>query len=175
MELDHQRLQLLFNVIAITAVTSLTLVWYLRKRDREALANRLIAQRTSAKLREQSVPGPVEKVSIAVPAAVTSAAPAVVPAAQRVALPAVKAETRRAASRQDAWMAPSVAQWNQRLSSRNQPSQESEPGHVHKELPHSQRIMFPRHQPSTPGIQRLAGPLDLCGTMAAANYGRLSR
>jgi hypothetical protein len=162
MELDHQRLQLLFNVIAITAVTSLTLIWYLRKRDTEALANRLIAHRTSAKVRELSVPQQVEKVPTAVPSApVTS--------------PALNADIRQFASRRaDSWMAPSVAQWNQRLSSHSQPNRQSDEGQEQKELPHSQGIMFPRHQPSAPGIQRLAGPLDLCSRMPAAKYGRVS-
>ena len=171
MELDHQRLQLLFNVIAITAVTSLTLIWYLRKRDREALANRLIAQRTSAKVREQSVPAHVESVPSAVTSSVPSTLPPAVPSAECVALPVVNADIRQFTSRRaDGWMAPSVAQWNQRVSSYNQPSRQSDEGASRKELPHSQRIMFPHHQPSAPGLQRLAGPLDLCST-----YGRLSR
>jgi hypothetical protein len=182
MELDHLRLQLFFNVVAITTVTSLTLIWYLRKRDREVLANRLIAQRTSAKVREQnaleeSFPAQAEP---AVPVEQVQTVEKPQAAAPRVALPSMTPNVPKAASRRaEGWMAPSVAQWNQRLSSPlagspNHTSQKTEAAGEQKEVPHSPRIMFPRHEPKTPGVHRLAGPLDLCHTMVAAKYGRVS-
>src|SRR5579872_5917623 len=113
MALDHQQILLLVNVITITAFTSLTLIWYIRKWDREALAKRIIAQRASTKAQELSV---IEQESVmekeSEPEHIEK-----VPAAARVSLPAMKPEISQVASRRtDGWMAPSVAQWNQRLS-----------------------------------------------------------
>jgi len=102
MALDHLKLELLFNVIAITAVTSLTLIWYLRKRDRETLVNRMSLLRQAAAARVQ-------------PAKPQEDPP--------LALPGVNPDIRQFVSgRATGWMAPSVAQWNQRLTPNGEPS-----------------------------------------------------
>lgn len=152
MALDHLKLQLLFNVIAITAVTSLTLIWYLRKRDRETLVNRMSSLRQAAAARLQ-------------PAKSQEDPP--------ITLPGVNPDIRQFVShRATGWMAPSVAQWNQRLTSNGEPSQQ--PEEEQKELPHSQGIVFPRREASAPGVPRLAGPVELCRQVRAAKFGRLS-
>jgi|HubBroStandDraft_6_1064221.scaffolds.fasta_scaffold315746_2 hypothetical protein len=152
MALDHLKLELLFNVIAITAVTSLTLIWYLRKRDRETLVNRMSLLRQAAAARVQ-------------PAKPQEDPP--------LALPGVNPDIRQFVSgRATGWMAPSVAQWNQRLTPNGEPS--PQPEAEQKELPRSQGIVFPRREASGPGVPRLAGPVELCGHVRAAKYGRLS-
>jgi hypothetical protein len=158
MALDHAKFQLLVNVIAITAVTSLTLIWYLRKRDRETLVNRMSSLRqAAAAMRAPTAPEQSEDV----------------PAEPTVALPGSNPDIRQFVShRATGWMAPSVAQWNQRLASSNEPT--PQPKVEQKELPHSQGIVFPRQESSALRVQRLAGPVELCRSVAAAKYGRLS-
>jgi len=143
MALDHSKLQLLFNVIAITAATSLTLIWYLRKRDRETLVNRMTSLRQAAAARAQ-------------------------PAKSEEEAPDIRQFVSRQAT---GWVAPSVAQWNQRLTSNGEPAQR--PAAEQKELPRSQGIVFPRREASGGhSVPRLAGPVGL--QVRAAKFGRLS-
>lgn len=162
MALDHSKLQLLFNVIAITAVTSLTLIWYLRKRDRENMVIRMAALRQAAAARTQKAP---EEHAHA------ETDPA-------IALPGTKPDIRNfVTNRATGWMAPSVAQWNQRLTSNAQAATlpvAEHPIAEHKELPRAHGIVLPKRAPSAPVGQHLAGPLQLCRSVTAAKCRRVS-
>ena len=50
MELDQPTLQLIFNVVTITGVTSVALICYLRKRDNQKLAAELNLRKTRDRL-----------------------------------------------------------------------------------------------------------------------------
>jgi hypothetical protein len=116
MQLDQQHFQLIFNVIALTAITSLASICYLLKRDKdELLASKLdppreptphrgrdlVAPAPPAVPRQQAAPeqrATVRKEPLASPAPV--AAPAKDPDIRRFV-------TQRA----QGWVAPSESQW----------------------------------------------------------------
>ena len=55
MELDQPTLQLIFNVVTITSVTSVALICYLRKRDNQKLAADLNLRQTRDRLHSDIV------------------------------------------------------------------------------------------------------------------------
>ena len=55
MQLDHPTLQLIFNVVTITGVTSVALICHLRKRDNQKLAAELNLRQTRDRLHSEIV------------------------------------------------------------------------------------------------------------------------
>jgi hypothetical protein len=176
---------MILNVMAITTLTSLTLIWYLRRLDRQTLARRMSRGPQSVALvhaeslavaslpeedssvKESVVKESITKQSLPEP---TGAAPE-----RRLTLPATSPNIHPLASRRSQdWTAPSVAQWSQRVSGNSQPAPPSNSRVEQKELPVSQRIVFPQQSPKPAAVQHLAGPIELCRSMAAAKYGRSS-
>jgi hypothetical protein len=179
MAIDHPRLQLLFNVIAITAFTSLTVIWYLRKKDRQTLANRMSQPLESTALpcpRSLAEPDPAE-LEVAEPKSPkqnltkqSSPAPGAASQQPGLKLPAMNLSVRQTARRTQGWIAPPIAEWAQRGSGESQPSLPAKPKTEQKELAPSHGIVFPRQSPQPAAIQRLAGPVGLRRSVAAAKY-----
>jgi hypothetical protein len=164
MELDQPQLHLILNVIAITSATSLTLVWYLRKRDERRLIGGLNPQRDLSPHHPAILaPPPSREPSVKAPQKPVcdlrcDATP--------VALPAIDLDIRQYVTRrlQDWSGALSVSPRSESLTS-GIPSVPERVARVsdHHELPptRSERIIFPRRPPN-PAAHRLASPIQLC-------------
>jgi hypothetical protein len=164
MELDQPQLHLILNVIAITSATSLTLVWYLRKRDERRLIAELNPQRDLGPHPSAIVaPPPSREPSVKAPEK-----PVCDPRcdATPVALPVIDPDIRQYVTRrlQDWSGALSVSPRNGSLNS-DIPSVPKRVVGVsdHHELPptHSERIIFPRRPPNPATVHRLAPPVQL--------------
>jgi hypothetical protein len=107
MELDQQRLQFLFTVIAITAITSLASICYLLRRDKQKLLTKFNPQPE------------VERSELKNLAAAPQAAPAPQPHAlgqsAPEAQPGMGMDIRQyVTQRAHSWIAPSASQWKRR-------------------------------------------------------------
>lgn len=185
MEIDQPRLQLVFNVIAITSVTCLTLIWYLRKKDERKFTGRFTPERDSpfppAPPAQSVSPQPAPSVNPELAQSVNpEQAQSVNPEQEQcdprsdatpVALPAMDWDIRQFVTRRaEGWRAPSVSQWNSQFNSDEQAAPRAVSGGEYYELPlpHSQRIVFPRQQPKPAAVHHLAAPLRLCHSAPAA-------
>ncbi len=161
MELDQSKLLLIFNVIATTAVTSVTLIHYLRKKDRQKLAGKLNSRLERAPHHIRAAAQPVHSVNSG-----ENAAPA--------ALPAMDWDIRHYVTRRaQGWRAPTVSQ-------RNSPPKAEQPALQRPviagdPIPYSPQIVFPRQHPNPAMVHCLAAPLQLCCSAPAARYESLFR
>jgi hypothetical protein len=110
MELDPQHLQLIFNVIAITGVTSLAAICYLLKRDKQELLNRLNPQCEPDQHDQKHLAPPSSAASAPEQGAILRKEPDALPVRDTSIRQYVTAHAQ-------GWIAPSPSQWNRRLGS----------------------------------------------------------
>lgn len=199
MAFDQPKLLLVANVITITAVTALSLMWLLRKKDQQKLIGALSVGREPARQRPEiqvappppsdpgldATPGPqkVEEVvnlrpmvNLIVNRPNAGQSPGQGPAPTPVALPEMDRDIRQFVIRRaQAWSAPSVSQWNKRLNA-DQPGLRRVAGDgdpIELPLPQPEQVIFPSQLPSPASLHRLAAPIQLCRNATAAQYGNL--
>src|SRR5580704_7819915 len=114
MAFDQPKLLLFANVIAITAVTALALMWFLRKKDQQRLMGALNMGRPVA---PPPAADPVQKVEQS-----PEQDPVHGPVPTPVVLPEMDRDIRQFVTRRaQAWSAPSVSQWSKRLNADQPP------------------------------------------------------
>ena len=164
MAFDQPKLLLLANVITITAVTALSLMWLLRKKDQQRLIGALNVGREPERQRPEIPMAPPP------PSNPGRDATQVVP-------PPMDRDIREFVSRRaQGWSAPSVAQWNKRLNADPQPGLRRVAGAgdpIEPSLPRSEQILFPSQVPSPATLHRLAAPIQLCRDATAARFGNV--
>jgi hypothetical protein len=178
MELDQTKLLLIANVVAITVVTALALMWYLRKRDEQkSIAGFNWGPQTD--LHRPEAPAAPPPAAVATPVQIVNVREepvAYLRCTPPVTLPERDQEIRQSVSvRAQGWSAPSVTQWHKRPDSGESPGLwrifGGDP--VELPLPQSQEVILPSHQPSPATVQLLAAPLQLCRSATAARFGNL--